>query len=321
MRILTDLLKLPACLIVVFIGLMPGLGAAQTIIPAGAEVSGKWVRDSSPYLILGEITVPQGQKLSIEKGVELRFKVHDDSARYSESRAGILMVKGKLVAEGTERDKIIFTRYGHSGNWGVIFIDSTSRGTSLSHCIIRHAGTMNDVRDESINYSGLSFFAATAEVDHTILTSNRGYGITCHGDAAPVFRNCLIAGNYGAGVGVFSGAPVFEKCTIADNSSEGVYCYAAGSPDLKKTVIVGNEGSVRNGTAKLTDCIIDARPTGLEITLEETPLVNPAPPHIEWVMGNKPHDMLTQWVSKGIGSAFFKDSLSIARLVAFLKEE
>lgn len=294
---------------------------AQTFVPAGIEVSGKWVRDSSPYVVLGEVTVPVGQKLTIERGVEVQFKVFDDSARYGESRAGMLMVKGRLMAIGTEKDRIVFTRQGQNGNWGVIFVDSTSRGSSFDHCVVKHAGSMNDVRHESVNYGGLSFFGAGAEVWNTILMSNRTYGVTCHGGASPAFYNCLIVGNYGAGVGVFSGNPAFEKSTIADNSSEGVYCHAEASPVFKKTVIIGNGGTVRNGMAHLTHCILDARPFGKEVVWEDTVLVNPGPDYLDWVLGTKPHELMTQWANKGIGAPFFKDAGSIGRLTVFLRAE
>lgn len=295
--------------------------AAQTFVPAGVEVSGKWVRDSSPYVVLGEVTVPIGQKLQIEKGVEVQFKVFDDSARYGESHAGMLMVKGRLIAGGTEKDRIVFTRQGLSGNWGVIFIDSTSKGSYFDHCIVRHAGSMNDIRHESINYGGLSFFASGAQVWNSILISNRGYGVTCHGQAAPNFYNCLIVGNYGAGVGVFSGKPEFEKSTIADNSAEGVYCHAEARPLLKKTVIIGNGGTIRGGMGHVDHCILDARPNGENITMEDTPLVNPGPEYLDWVIGTKPHELMMQWATKGIGAPFFKDAGSIARLLIYLREE
>nr|MBC8385923.1 hypothetical protein [Candidatus Cloacimonadota bacterium] len=41
---------------------------AETIIQPG-EVSGTWTFENSPYLIEGEITVPDGETLNIEPGV------------------------------------------------------------------------------------------------------------------------------------------------------------------------------------------------------------------------------------------------------------
>lgn len=308
-------------LVIYFLLILPTFCKSQTIIPPGAEVSGKWVRDSSPYWVMGEVTVIKGEKLEIEEGVAVHFKVNEDTARYSESEAGTLMVKGRLVAKGTERAPIIFTRIGHGGNWGVVFVDSLSKGSLFDHCIIKHAGLLNDVRHEAVNYGGLSFFGSVAQVWNCVFIGNRSYGVTCHGDAAPSFYNCLIVGNYGAGVGIFSGKPIFEKTTIADNSAEGVYCRAEAAPLFKKSVIVGNEGTVRSGAGHLDNCILDARPFGSEITTEDIQLVNPGPTYLDWVLDTGHHDLLGQWAAKGIGAPTMKDAESIARLLVHLREQ
>ena len=46
---------------------------AQTIVPGG-NVSGIWTAAGSPYLIEGEITVPEGDTLVINPGVEVIFQ-------------------------------------------------------------------------------------------------------------------------------------------------------------------------------------------------------------------------------------------------------
>jgi hypothetical protein len=51
----------------------PAPAAAATTIPAG-DVSGTWTATNSPYLIDGDITVPAGQTLTIDPGVEVLFQ-------------------------------------------------------------------------------------------------------------------------------------------------------------------------------------------------------------------------------------------------------
>lgn len=56
---------------------------AQTVIPAG-NVSGSWTFANTPYHIYGEITIPNGETLTIEPGVDVIFTGHYNST----SRAG-----------------------------------------------------------------------------------------------------------------------------------------------------------------------------------------------------------------------------------------
>ena len=65
---------------------------SQTHISSGI-VSGKWLKQNSPYFIDGEIKIPRGKKLIIEPGVKVIFNGH-----YK------LIVNGILEAKGTKRD-------------------------------------------------------------------------------------------------------------------------------------------------------------------------------------------------------------------------
>ena len=69
---------------------------AQTEVEG--EVSGVWTQEGSPYLVLGNIIVPQDQILTIEPGVTVSFESEYDSIK----------VFGSFQALGSERDSIIF---------------------------------------------------------------------------------------------------------------------------------------------------------------------------------------------------------------------
>ena len=70
---------------------------AQTIIRAG-EVNGVWTKQSSPYLIKGDINIPAGNTLIIQPGVKVEFQ-----GPYK------INVQGSINAPGTIKDSIIFT--------------------------------------------------------------------------------------------------------------------------------------------------------------------------------------------------------------------
>ena len=70
---------------------------ADTIIPPG-DVNGNWTSANYPYLIEGEITVPDGEMLTIEPGVLVEFQGH-----YK------FHIQGQLLAIGTFSENIVFT--------------------------------------------------------------------------------------------------------------------------------------------------------------------------------------------------------------------
>jgi len=47
----------------------------QTTIEDGEEVSGVWTVANSPYTVMGEAIILQDETLTIEAGVEVKFKI------------------------------------------------------------------------------------------------------------------------------------------------------------------------------------------------------------------------------------------------------
>ena len=90
----TNILKYSA-LAVMFLFLYTNVSAKK--IPAG-NVNGTWTKKSSPYIIKGEINIPDGETLTIEPGVEVIFEGH-----YK------FNVQGRLLAIGTVKDTITFS--------------------------------------------------------------------------------------------------------------------------------------------------------------------------------------------------------------------
>jgi hypothetical protein len=94
--------------------------SAQTTIGAG-NVSGIWTKLGSPYLIKGDINIPQGKTLVIQPGVKVKFQ-----GSYN------INVQGSISAVGTINDSILFTvadTNGFSNNkvgWNGIRFDPRS---------------------------------------------------------------------------------------------------------------------------------------------------------------------------------------------------
>jgi hypothetical protein len=291
---------------------------AQTIIFPGTKVSGHWAKENAPYQILGEVIIPEGEILTIDKGVEVQFQTWDGNTRLGESQAGWMRVQGQLVAEGTEKDRIVFTRIGNNDSWGLLFFDSLSEANVLEHCVIQFAGIIDGIRGEYQTFAGVSAFKSDVTIKNCILTSNRSYGLVCGIGSNVYVQNCLIAGNFGAGIGCFDAGPHIEKTTVVDNIGAGIYGQRDAEPVLKRCVMVGNPVSIDAEAAILEKCVLDVRPLGQLVRLEDCQLVLPAPANLQWIMGNNVLKALTEWAEKGMGCSWLRDANSRGRVSVYL---
>jgi parallel beta-helix repeat protein len=163
---------------------------------AGGNVSGTWTLASSPYHIDGEITVPNGETLTIESGVEVVFMGHHK-----------FNVQGRLLAVATQQNPILFTAEDKAAGWhGIRFINTpASNDTSkLIHCSLKYG------------------------------KANTGSGLDRSGGAIMINRfdkvfisDCLFESNMtsgdvgttgGPGVCIFYGSPTVTKSTFINNS-------------------------------------------------------------------------------------------------------
>ncbi|OQX73710.1 MAG: hypothetical protein B6D64_13580 [Bacteroidetes bacterium 4484_276] len=195
----------------------------QTTIEDGEEVSGVWTVANSPYTVMGEAIILQDETLTIEAGVEVKFKIGDifnyQNANFD---AGILRVNGKLVAQGTELDPIVFTRDGSEGNWGIIYFSETSDATTIiEYCEIEYGKWVeNLIVEQAYFYGAVSFYEAGAIINNNIFTNNSGAGIACYSNS-----NCTITNNelsYNSyGVSCEYSIPNITDNTASNNTSYG----------------------------------------------------------------------------------------------------
>jgi hypothetical protein len=86
-------------------------------------------RAGSPYQVTGDLTVPAGNRLTLEPGVRLVFM-----GRFK------LAVYGRITAQGTSANPIVFTADNPSAGWTGLRLAATSDGGSdtLEHCIFEY---------------------------------------------------------------------------------------------------------------------------------------------------------------------------------------
>jgi hypothetical protein len=81
-----------------------------------------WTAANSPYIISSTLTVAAGATLTIEPGVTVLFN------------QGLGMtINGRLIAEGTPADHIVFTRNAGASSWNQIAFTANSSTSRLAH--------------------------------------------------------------------------------------------------------------------------------------------------------------------------------------------
>ncbi len=122
------------------------------LIVSAIEVGGHltedttWSPENNPYLVTSGVYVDSDVTLTILPGTIIKFNADyyddlgDDQFYFhsgEEPIAKFIRVEGKIIAEGTEQDSIIFTRmqdveYYH---WGTIYLPEGAPKSSFRHCV------------------------------------------------------------------------------------------------------------------------------------------------------------------------------------------
>lgn len=193
---------------------------SQTNISNG-NVSGLWEKSKSPYQIFGDITIPNGQTLTIEKGVRIEFQGH-----YK------LNVQGRLLAMGDKADSIFFTSKDNIVKWsGIRFenIPETNDSSKIVYCIVENSYAYSGQLPNSATYDdyGGGIFIRTSKlvINNSIIRNNKAYtagGIYC--SYKPIIQNTKIINNYADEVGGlyvdYGSEPQIAGCIISNNSAK-----------------------------------------------------------------------------------------------------
>jgi len=111
-----------------------------------------------PYAITDNIILPEGVTLTIEPGVTLHFQAE----RYLRVNEG-----GRLLAEGTAAQPIIFTRQG-SEYWGGILLDQTQEDNRITQAVIEYTSeVIGNPRSQGVSAYGARVTISDSVIRHT----------------------------------------------------------------------------------------------------------------------------------------------------------
>ena len=199
---------------------------AQTNIDAG-KVSGLWIVNHSPYIILGDIQIDSTKQLRIEPGVEVRF-----NGNYK------LTVYGRLLVEGTITDSVKFTAADTLIGWaGVRFIDTDNNfldSSKIMYASFSH-GKKIAGSDEQKSGGAISIInSSKIDINNSVFYKNQsaanlpfGGGAIYIANSFPIIKYCsflenrAVHGNGGAMLITNSGVNL-RNSTFINNNASGI---------------------------------------------------------------------------------------------------
>ena len=210
---------------ILFFLLLQPSALCQEIITGGI-VSGTWKADHSPYMVFGDITIPDDSSLTIEPGVNVVFY----------GPFGI-SVPGRLIAIGSSADSIFFsindttgfsdTTSNHGGWHGIRILNTDPADTSvIRYCDLSYGkatgGGVEAGKGGAINISGNANVIIEHSTLHNNLGTEAGGAICCSPGSSAVIRNNRLMHNktYHEGGGIYAGEGcklLIESNTIAFN--------------------------------------------------------------------------------------------------------
>ncbi|MBN1415582.1 MAG: right-handed parallel beta-helix repeat-containing protein [Bacteroidales bacterium] len=211
---------------------------SQTVINS-AELKGTLTRSNAPYIVLRDVTVPTGETLIIEPGVELQFV----------TSCG-LTVEGGLSAVGTDADRIRFTsadtaevKIDSTKGWNGITIRGPVKDTvRMENCILNYVSS-NGAQYSYEAKGALSVYNRYAIINKCTISKCYGYsngGIYWGNEADGIIQNCIIRDNasfYYGGINIDRAHALVINNLIADN---GTGLMIRSSNTAKDTVKVYN---------------------------------------------------------------------------------
>ncbi|GEM_PF-1625967 len=220
---------------------------AQTVIPDKSEVYGNWTAAQSPYLIEGEAIVPVDSTLHIEAGVEVRFKTGTEADYLNPAfDLAFLRVEGKLTAEGTADQPLLFTRNGENGNWGILYFHSSADSSShLQYCRIEYASQVLHLNDWKEHTGAISLNETFLTLENCRILHNAYDGLFMD-NATLRLWNCLIAGNRNGILSTNACDVQMINCTVANHSQTGYDAGYNATAEVVNSIFWANQQSIES---------------------------------------------------------------------------
>jgi parallel beta-helix repeat protein len=200
--------------------------------------------------VAGEVIVQAEATLLLRPGTTVRFI----PAEGEEEKKARLVIRGTLLAQGTETGPIVFTSAAPDpapGDWGGLLFDhANDRPNRLRSVTVEYAAngigggySLLLVEDSLLRHNTVGFSAGRdfkGGLFRTTVTGNET-GIAFNQSSGVSVENCTIRDNSRQGIAcVFSSSPMIRNSEITGNGEAGISCLQGSSPLIDGNLIVGH---------------------------------------------------------------------------------
>ncbi len=228
-----------------------------------------WTKANNPYIVKGDIAIDTSASLTIEPGVEVRF-----DGNY------IIYAYGKIMAEGTKTDKIVFTSNKlnpKKSDWKGIEVWYTTYDDTIkfSNCLFSYSGKaaihirsnpgiISDCifKDNATGVVNYSFSQAYIYVTNCIFQNNDG-GTWFGG--RNVVKNCEFYNNLKGIENSSNGSIEIANCVFYNHNTAITY-----GNNIHHNVIAYSKQSALSGCAKVKYNQIWHNKIGLERAIKDS---------------------------------------------------
>ncbi len=187
--------------------------------------------------VLGDVTVEPGVTLTIQPGTVVRFAANTDSMGGNVDAAETeLIVRGRLVSDGTPQSRITLTSAGATpaaNDWYGVQLTATAANSTLDNTVIEWG-----------RYGIHSQAPASAVVTQSEVRRSSSYGVYVDGGALSL-NSTRVAYSGSYGVYVLGASPTLTNLIIHENGSRGLSLRT----DVGTNTIIANHLTVwGNGT-------------------------------------------------------------------------
>jgi len=198
----------------------------DTYISGNITSDTTWTNSNSPYIVTATVHVLSGVTVTIEPGVTIKFNINTG-----------LNIDGKLVARGTDSQKILFTSnqlFPAPGDWGgIAFLDGSIdatvddsenylSGSIIEYSVVEYGGNDSSYIGGAIQCINSSPYISNTIVHNNSAGQNNGGGIYLLSSDAYILHNEIYNNSAGRGGGLYikwDSAPLIKENSITHNNA------------------------------------------------------------------------------------------------------
>ena len=212
---------------------MADFAGASTLHSGFITSDETWTLAGSPHIINAGTTVKNGATLTIEPGVEVRFNQDATNPRLIIGEIGVSSTAGKLIAQGTESQKIKITSNADSpqpGDWNdIYFSENASNDSIIEYAVIEYGGH---------GVSNIQIHTSNPTIRHCTIRKSLNDGVYLVSHSQSEISGCRFEDNNGYGVNTGQSSPVLDANAFINNGSYPV-AVTDGNPGQPGAVIYG----------------------------------------------------------------------------------